>query len=177
VNGILRGRLIEAIDGFLVARTRRLHTGANRRIDAVVAPRDVEPLLARGALDSGGADQPGKRAGGIGAAGKSQNIDFIALCVIVHDGLIGVLNDLLQPNSDGPAEQVLQEIRIGPDAFVIEYPLLDTSRGGGLDETRTGSGVSGIELGDIGIVALAFLVPGPVDQDDNAFHCNSHRLA
>ena len=43
---VLRSRRVKAIDGLLVARTRGFRAGSNRRIDAIMIPRDVESLLA-----------------------------------------------------------------------------------------------------------------------------------
>jgi hypothetical protein len=106
VKVVLRSRRVEGIDGLLVARTGGFRTGSNRRIDAIMIPRDVEPLLARLTLNSRCANKSGQRAGRIRAAGKSHDVNLVAVLVTFHKRLIGVLDDLLQPEPDRSPQQV-----------------------------------------------------------------------
>jgi hypothetical protein len=69
-------------------------------------PCDVKPLLARLTLNSRCANKSGKRTSRIGATGKSHNVNLIAVLVIFHKSLVGVLNDLLQPEPDRSPQQM-----------------------------------------------------------------------
>ena len=130
----------------------------------------VEILRVDGGLDAGSADQAGERTRGIGTAGKAENMEFVPPRVILGDVPVGVLHDLLQTDADGATEQMLQQIRVAADAIVIEGDLLGAVRRPGPDQWRSGLRVVGIQLGNIGVVALALLVPGAVDQADYALH-------
>ena len=134
-----------------------------------MAPCDLEARGVGGSLDTGGTDQARKGARGIGAAGEADNVDFIAGDVVPDDGLIRVQHDPLQAEPDGSAEQVLQEIRIGADALVVEGHLRGVVSGQGLDQRRNAL-IFGVKPGYIGVVPSAFLVPGSVNQNDNALH-------
>jgi hypothetical protein len=83
----------------LVARAWGLRAGTDLRVDAKVVPDGVKTLIKtlgiRGSLDSRRADQAGEGAGGISAAGESENVDFIAALVVCRDRMIGILDDLL----------------------------------------------------------------------------------
>ena len=62
-----------------------------------------KPLRVGGSLDPRRVDQPRERAGGIGAAGKSENIDFVAALVICRHRLIGLLDNFPQTDTDRSA--------------------------------------------------------------------------
>src|SRR3984885_2547082 len=63
VKVVARSRRVKAVDGLLVARTGGFCTGSNRRIDAVMVPGDIEPLLAELTLNSRCANQSGQGTG------------------------------------------------------------------------------------------------------------------
>src|SRR5262249_40642598 len=121
-------------------------------------------------LDSGGADQAGERTRGIGPAGKAENVDFVAAYIVLGEVPVGGLDDFAQADADGPAKHVLEEVGVAADAFMIEGDLPGSVGGPGPDQGRAGLRIIGIELGNVGVVALALFVPGAVDQADNALH-------
>jgi hypothetical protein len=123
-----------------------------------------------GSLDPRRADQAGKGARGIGAAGESENIDFIAALVIRRDRMIGILDDFPQAYADRPAKPMLHEVRIATDPIVIEGLLHGASGSNRSDQRDAGGLIIWIKLGNVGVVALAFLAPGAVDQNDDALH-------
>ncbi len=133
-------------------------------------PYGVKALRVGGSLDPRRADQTGEGARGIGAAGESEDMDFIAALVVGRDGLIGILDDLPQADADRPAQPMFHEVRIAADAIVIEGLLHGAVGSNRLDQREAGGLIIRIELRDVGVVALAFLVPGAVDQNDDALH-------
>jgi hypothetical protein len=65
---------------------------------------------------------------------------------------------------------MFQQIRIAADPGVIKCLLHDTIGRGELDKGRASGLIVRIKLRNVGVVALALLVPGAVDQNDDALH-------
>jgi hypothetical protein len=65
---------------------------------------------------------------------------------------------------------MFQQIRIVAYPGVIKCLLHDTIGRGEFDKGRASGLIVRIKLRNVGVVALAFLVPGAVDQNDDALH-------
>ena len=115
-------------------------------------------------------DQARQHPHGVGAAAEAEQIDRVALLVIVDDEFVGVEHIVVEPVAGGEPEdrgRVLHQLlpRIGPrqraDAGIVEHHL---ARRGLL-----GLAQGPVQLEHIGNV-LADLVAGAVAADDDVFH-------
>jgi len=115
-------------------------------------------------------DQARQHPHGVGAAGKAEQIDRVAISVIVDDEFVGIEHVVVEPVAGGEPEdrrRVLHQLRprIRPrqraDTGIVERHL---ARHGLL-----GLAQGPVQLEHIGNV-LADLVAGAVAADDDVFH-------
>ncbi len=79
------------------------------------------------------------------------------------------MNNVLEPEPDRAAEELLEEIALGPDAAVIVHALRDAVRRTGLYEGAGDNLIARVEGCDVRVSGKSFLIPRPVDEDYNAF--------
>ena len=82
---------------------------AHCRLDAVVLPRNFERIGVRLALNARRTDQSGQSARRIGSSGKSDNVNFIAGGKIGDHETVAFLYNLLEPETDGSAQDLLKK--------------------------------------------------------------------
>src|SRR5208282_3286120 len=88
--------------------------------------------------------------------------------------VIRLFDDLLEPETKGPAEQSVEEAAFGADSGMIMDVLRRAVCRSRLDERADRDLFAAIKLGDVGVGACAFPVPGAVDEDNDPLHAVAH---
>ena len=101
---------------------------------------------------------------------KPEDIDLVARIVVRYHKTIRLLDNLLEPKTNGPTEEPSEKIAFGSHAVVIVHILHGT-----VCRLRPYKGlgnnfVSAVELGDVCIRAGSLLAPGPVNENHDPFH-------
>ena len=140
-----------------------------RGLVAVLLARAVEPPgLVEGEADAGlgdadEGDKSAEAAGLEGAAREPDEVDLVAGLVVLDEGLVGLLDAVVDADADAALHELQRLALGGDDAFDVVGDLLHAIGIGGGNDL--------MQLADVGEDRTrAVVVPGAVEAQDDALH-------